>query len=140
MMFVTYPAIFYKDVDSEGYVVVFPDFDGGATQGDSESDAVYMAQDWLGAKLYDDFVKKRPFPKASSIADIVIADEEYTIKEKSFKSLVGIDIAEYVKRVDRKTVKKTLTIPSYLNEIGVSMGVNFSQVLQDALKAEFDID
>jgi|SRR3712207_4864555 len=139
-MFVTYPAIFYKAVDCKGYVVVFPDFENGATQGDNENDAMYMAQDWLGCVLYDDFLEKKKFPKATSIENVVIEDNEYSIKEKSFKTLVGIDIADYVKRVDTKTVKKTLTIPSYLNEMGKARGVNFSQVLQDALKQEFDID
>ena len=70
---------------------------------------------------------------------MVIEDDEYSIKEKSFKTLVG-NIADYVKKVDTKTVKKTLTIPSYLNEMGKARGVNFSQVLQDALRQEFDID
>ena len=139
-MFVTYPAIFYKAIDYEGYMIVFPDFENGATQGDNENDAMYMAQDWLGCVLYDDFLKKKKFPKATPIEDVVIEDDEYSIKEKSFKTLVGIDIADYVKKVDTKTVKKTLTIPSYLNEMGKARGVNFSQVLQDALRQEFDID
>ena len=80
--------------------------------------------------LYDDFLKKKKFPKATPIEDVVIEDDEYSIKEKSFKTLVGIDIADYVKKVDTKTEKKTLTIPSYLNEMGKARGVNFSQVLQ----------
>lgn len=138
-MYVVYPAIFYKDIDTGGYVVSFPDFDG-ATQGDDEREAMYMAQDWLGCALYDNFIEKKEFPKASSINEIEKDDEFLEFSEGSFKSLVGIDIAEYAKKVDKKSVKKTLTIPSYLNEMGKSMNLNFSQVLQDALKQEMDLD
>ena len=138
-MFVVYPAIFYKDVETGGYVVSFPDF-GGATQGDDEREAMYMAQDWLGCALYDNFIEKKEFPKASSISEISLADDFLEFTKGSFTSLVGLDIAEYVKKVDRKSVKKTLTIPSYLNEMAKSMNINFSQVLQDALKQEMDLD
>lgn len=141
-MYIAYPAIFYKANDTEGYYVVFPDFDGGATEGSDEQDALYMAQDWLGINLYDYFVGRKDFPRVSSIKDLSLDPEEaeYAILEDSFISLVGLDIAEYVKQVDKKTVKKTLTIPSYLNEMGKSMHINFSQVLTDALKSEFDLD
>lgn len=139
-MFVTYPAIFYKDIDSKGYVVVFPDFEEGATQGEDENDAMCSAQDWLGCVLYDYFVEQKEFPKASSIEEISIVDKDYWNANKSFKTLVGLDIIDYVKKVDKKTVRKTLTIPSYLNEMAKSRGINFSQLLQDALKQEFDIE
>lgn len=141
-MYISYPAVFYKANDSEGYYVVFPDFDGGATEGDNEQEAFYMAQDWIGTMLYDNFVEKKEFPKASSIKDICLdpKEAEYAILEDSFVSLVGLDLAEYVKRVDKKVVKKTVTIPSYLNEMGKRMEVNFSKLLTDALKRELDMD
>ena len=44
-MFVTYPAIFYKNKDNDGYTVVFPDLEFGATEGRNETEAVQMAQD-----------------------------------------------------------------------------------------------
>lgn len=47
---------------------------------------------------------------------------------------------EYVKRTNTKSVRKNVTIPSYLNEMAKSIGINFSQVLTDALKVEFDVD
>lgn len=139
-MFVTYPAIFYKDKETEKFVVVFPDLDNGATQGDDENDAYYMASDYIGCWLYDYYIHKKEFPKASDIKDLVIEDDEYSIKELSFKSLVGIDIDEYVKKMDKSIVKKTLTIPRYLNEMGINMGLNFSKILQDGLKSELGID
>ncbi|WP_243343220.1 type II toxin-antitoxin system HicB family antitoxin [Anaerococcus sp. AGMB09787] len=138
-MYVVYPAIFYKDKES-GYTVVFPDFDGGATCGDNQQDAFYMAQDWLGCVLYDYYVENKEFPKSSNVEDIVIEDDEYAIKEESFVTLVGLDIVDYVKKVDKKTVKKNVTIPSYLNEMGKNMNINFSKVLTEALEKEFDID
>ena len=52
-----YPAIFYKAVEG-GYVVMFPDLDNGATQGENLEDAMYMAQDFIGTWLYDDFINE----------------------------------------------------------------------------------
>lgn len=48
-MFVTYPAIFYKDKENKSYTVVFPDLEYGATEGRYETEAVQMAQDYIGS-------------------------------------------------------------------------------------------
>ena len=53
-MFVTYPAIFYKNKENEGYTVVFPDLEYGATEGRTETEAVQMAQDYIGSWVYED--------------------------------------------------------------------------------------
>ena len=139
-MVVTYPAIFYKDKDSERFVVVFPDLDNGATEGDNETDAYSMAQDFIGTWLYEYYIDKKEFPKSSDIKDLKIEEDEYSDIKSSFKSLVGIDIDDYVKKMDKSIVKKTLTIPSYLNEMGLKTGLNFSKILQDGLKRELNID
>lgn len=143
-MFVTYPAIFYKNRSEEGYTVVFPDLQGCVTSGENESESMHMAQDALGAYLYEFYVDRKPMPISRDIANVTITidneDREYFTEKGSFASLVGIDLADYVKKIDCKNVKKTLSIPSYLNEMGKNVNINFSQVLTDALKAEFDID
>lgn len=143
-MFISYPAIFFKNKDEAGFTVFFPDLQGCVTGGEDENESMHMAQDVLGAYLYEYFVTGKVFPKASLVSEIDLRvdddDKDYLTEIGSFVSLVGLDIADYVKQVDKKTVKKTLTIPSYLNEMGKSMHINFSQVLTDALKSEFDLD
>lgn len=143
-MFISYPAIFYKNLDEEGYTVNFPDLPGCITCGDTENETIQMAQDALCCYLYEYFINGENFPKASNAYQVSIKldedDKEYYTLDGSFISLVGADMTEYVKRTEDKVVRKSLTIPSYLNELGKSKNVNFSQILTDALKAEFDID
>ena len=61
-----YPAIFHRTIEG-GYIVVFPDFDDGATEGQTLEQAMEMAEDYIGTYLYDDFVKGKDLPKASNI-------------------------------------------------------------------------
>ena len=46
---------------------------------------------------------------------------------------------EYMKKHDDKAIKKTLTIPAWLNELAVKENVNFSQTLQNALIEQLKI-
>lgn len=62
------------------------------------------------------------------------------LKENQFISLVGVDMIEYYKRNSNKSVKKTLTIPEWLNTMAEANNINFSQVLQEALKDKLIID
>lgn len=134
-----YPAIFYKDLESEGYSIVFPDIDMGATCGDNISDAYYMAEDFLGCALYDDYIEGSTLPKASSIDEIVIDEDKFSDMDLSFKTMIDIDMDDYIRRTSAKTIKKTVTIPSYLNEMAKEYGVNFSRVLTEGLKKELNI-
>ena len=54
----------------------------------------------------------------------------------AFWNLVAVDVADYAKRHFEKSVKKTLTIPQWMNEAAEKQGINFSQVLQEALAAK----
>ena len=116
MLFV-YPAIFHKE--EESYWVEFPDLKGCNTYGSTIPEAMEMAQEALTGYLlslleHGDHI--------ASPSDIHAYD--------GFSSLVSCDINQYR---DTRAVKKTLTIPSWLNDRAMSMGVNFSQVLQEAL-------
>lgn len=137
-MFAVFPALFYKNSDEAGYTVIFPDLPG-ATCGDDEKDALFMAEDFLGASLYDYYVSNKPLPKASSLFDCEFLEDDCYDLSRSFKSLVGIDLSAYVRDVDKRTVRRNVTIPSYLNEMGKAQGLNFSKVLSDALKSELDV-
>lgn len=142
-MFVSYPAVFYKNSNKEGYTVLFPDLKDCVTSGKDVNEAFLMASDALCTYLYYFFIKGQKFPLASDICLVNIEssteNRDYNY-EGSFKSLVGVNFDEYLRKSESKVVRKSLTIPSYLNEMGKSMNVNFSQILTDALKNEFDIE
>lgn len=145
-MFVSYPAVFLKDSESNSYTILFPDLPGCISCGDDVKEALYMANDALGTYLFDDYSKLEDFPKSSRLEQIDIKDsidedeKEYFSLEGSFKSYVGLDITDYVKKHENRTVKKNVTIPSYLNEMGISNKINFSKILTEALEREFEIE
>lgn len=120
MLFV-YPAIFHKENDS--YWVEFPDLQGCQTYGNQVNDTMEFAQEALTGYLLTLLEDNRPIPVPSELSTIECGAD-------SFTTLVTCDINQYK---DTKAVKKTLTIPSWLNERASSMGINFSQVLQEAL-------
>ena len=96
-MFVTYPALFYKNKDNEGYTVVFPDLGYGSTEGRNETEAVQMAQDYLGSWLYEDYVENNALPKLSRLDEITVEDDEYSDMSNSFVKLIEVDLKEYVR-------------------------------------------
>ena len=138
-----YPAIFHKAVEG-GYIVVFPDFDDSATEGQTLEQAMEMAEDYIGTYLYNDFIKGKELPKASDTNKILLEipedEKEFYIEGESFKTLVSLDMIKYVNEFKSATVRKNLTIPSWLNEMGKSHNLNFSNLLQEAIKKELDIE
>lgn len=126
-----YPAVFSTD-GKTGYTVIFPDLLGCVTEGDTLKEAVEMAEDALGIYLYSLSEDGEEFPEASNPADIKCEKGEFT-------DLVVWDEEEYLKRTDNKAVKKTLTIPSWLNYKAEEKQLNFSQILQRALREELEL-
>ena len=137
-MLLVYPAVFHKAIEG-GYVVEFPDLNDGATQGETLEEAIEMAQDYIGTWLYDDFIKGKAMPKATDIFEIEIKDNDYVIKGQSFKSLVSLDMQRYVNECKKQIVRKNVSIPSWLNELAINNNINFSNVLQNALKKELNL-
>ena len=119
-----YPAIFNKDED--GYIVFFPDLESCYTEGETLEEALEMAEDVLALVLYEYERKQQMIPEPTPIKQI-------ETKENEIVSLVMGDTLKYRKRYNNKSVKKTLTIPAWLNEEASALDVNFSQVLQEAL-------
>lgn len=128
---VYYPACFYAEKEG-GYSVIFPDF-GNATCGDTLEEAMYMAEDLLGGLIVSMQDDGEEVPQASDIRNIK-ADEH----ENGFVSMIGVDTEAYRKKT--KSVKKTLSIPEWLNALAESHDINFSKVLQDALKQQLNIN
>ena len=58
------------------------------------------------------------------------SEDDYT---ESFVNMISVDVKAYAKEHFEKSVKKTLTIPSWLNDVAMEKNINFSQVLQEAL-------
>lgn len=126
-MKLVYPACMYEE-DDGGYSVEVPDLKGCCTQGNTLQEALEMAQDaalgWILTSIEDN----EEIPQASKIEDIELENQN------GFKTLLLLDIDQYTQKYGSKqSVKKTLTIPSWLNKRAEKIGVNFSQTLQDAL-------
>ena len=121
-----YPVIFTRE--EIGFSVFAPDMDGCFSEGDTFDEAYRNIQAAIG--LYVDGSKQ--LPKASNPADI-------TVEKNQFLCVVEFDRSEYLKKYSSKSVKKTLTIPDWLNAEAEKQHINFSSVLQEALKRELRI-
>jgi len=126
-----YPAVFHPEPES-GYSVFFPDIPRGATQGETIAECIEMAEDFLCLALYHMEEDKLPIPAASNIKELNVSAEDIV-------TLVIADTENYRRFYDNKLVKKTLNIPSWLNESAEAAHINFSQVLQKALKDELQL-
>ena len=126
-----YPAIFTPE-DNGKFSITFPDIDGCFTCGDNLADGIEMATDALSLMLthYED--ETREIPPASAINNL-------TIKNEEFATYISCDTTVYRRLMNNMAVKKTLTIPAWLNETATAAGVNFSQILQDALKEKLNL-
>lgn len=119
-----YPAIFTPE--EKGYSIVFPDLEGCYTCGDNLEDGLEMARDALALVLYGYEKDGRDIPKPSKLNAISVEEDE-------FISYVACDTMVYRKMYNNKAVKKTLTLPEWMNEEAMAIGINFSQVLQEAI-------
>ena len=124
-----YPAVF--TLEDGIYSVVFPDIEI-ATSGDTLVEAVEMAKDALCLTLYDMEERGESIPESSDITSLKVS-------EGSFSSLIECDTMEYRRYFSNKAVKKTLSIPAWLNTMAEKEDINFSAVLQKALKAELNL-
>ena len=126
-MKLVYPSIFYNEKQG-GYSVVVPDLSGCVTQGDNLEEAIEMAQDAALGWILTAIEENEDIPVPSQI-------EEIKVQEKNaFKTLLLLDIDKYSEKYGtKKSIKKTLTIPEWLNERAEKLGINFSQLLQESL-------
>ncbi len=120
-----YPAVFHK-AEEGGFWVTFPDIPECMTQGDDMQQAYEMAVEALGLSITTMEEEGESVPTASAPDCIKIEDEGFLV-------LVEFDLMEYRRRNCSRAVKKTLSIPEWLNEAAMRQNINFSQVLQEAL-------
>lgn len=119
-----FPA-FFHNAEEGGYYVTFPDRPECITEGDTFEEAYTYAQEALGLALEDEYLSRKPIKEPSITTDLICPD--------GIIAVVTIDMDAYVRKNNSKAVKKTLTIPEWLNEAGIKANINFSQVLQEAL-------
>lgn len=120
-----YPAVFHK-AEEGGFWITFPDFPECFTQGEDMQDAYEMAFDALGLAIVSRQETKEELPAPSD-------PDSFPLEPDTFCAVIEFDLLSYQRKHSSKAVKKTLSIPEWLNEKAVAMNINFSQVLQDAL-------
>lgn len=120
-----YPAIFHK-AEEGGFWITFPDIPECMTQGEDMQHAYEMAVDALGLAITSREEEKIELPSPSEPYKISTSMDEFCV-------IIEFDLLAYKKRTNSKAIKKTLSIPEWLNEEAIALGINFSQVLQEAL-------
>lgn len=121
-----FPAFLYYDDD--GISIEFPDLPGCLPCADTTEDAFRNAREALGLHLFGMEQDGEPIPAPTQIRKLFPEDGAVV-------SMVEVFMPAVRERMNTKMVKKTLTIPAWLNALALENGVNFSQVLQDALKS-----
>lgn len=120
-----FPAIL--SFDEDGISVEFPDLPGCLTCGDSTEEAISRAKEALGLHLYSIEEDNELIPEPTDIKQLQLDTGQIPI-------LIEVVMPIHRKAIENQAVKKTLTIPQWLNKEALKHDVNFSQILQDALK------
>ena len=120
-----FPAIFHYADD--GISVEFPDLPGCFSYGDSDIEAVANAKEALELHLFGLEDDGEPIPSPSHVRGITHSDNETVV-------LIDIWMIPVRDFMRNKAIKKTLTIPKWLNDVAIENHVNFSQLLQVAIK------
>ena len=121
-----YPAVFGY-VDGEEISIVFPDLDV-ATSGENDDDALSSARELLGCVLVGLEEDGEDIPAPSPLNSLNVADNERTV-------LIDVYMPAVRQAHNNRSVNRTVTLPAWLNAAALERGLNFSQVLQDALKS-----
>ncbi len=128
-----FPAIFYPpEQNGLDYCVVFPDLDV-ATQGETLEQALDMAKELLEITLYGLEEDGEQIPSASNPPDIILNSEG------AFVSLIYVYMPIIRDEMAQQYVRKTVTLPKWLNDAAEDANVNFSRSLQTALRLKLNI-
>lgn len=125
-----YPAIF--DYAEEGISISFPDLPGCFSCADSDEEALSMAKDALGLHLYSMEEDNDDIPNPTPINKIKLEENQVVV-------LIEVFMTSMRQAIENYSVKKTLSIPQWLNKLAIERNINFSQVLQVALKEQLGI-
>lgn len=125
-----FPAIF--DYADDGISISFPDLPGCFSCADNDEEALYMAKDALRVWLLSAEDENEEIPKATHLNEIRLDENQRAV-------LIEVCLIPYRDAHMNRAVKKTLTIPAWLNDIAVKEGINFSFALQNALMEQLNI-
>ena len=127
-----YPAIFTEE-EAGGYWVRFPDVDGCVTEGDNMEHAARMSIEALDGVIATMLEIGQSIPIASDVKDIK------TESDKECVVMICSNADRFLTKERKRAVKKTLTIPVWLGELADKEHINYSSVLQDALKRQLGV-
>lgn len=125
-----YPAVFTYE-DGEEIAVVFPDLDV-ATSGVNDDDALLSARELLGCVMFGLEEDGEPIPAPTSLSAVALEANERAV-------LVDVYMPSVRMAQNNKSVNRTVTLPAWLNAAALERDINFSQVLQEALKAQLGV-
>ena len=131
----TYLALFEADKENGGYMISFPDFSGAISEADTLNEAIYKAREVLEIYtiMFEDEDKEFPEPSSfKALAGQLGSDEDIL-------QAISVDTELVRERERSKVVNKTVTLPSWLVEIGKENKINFSQLLQKAIREELQV-
>ncbi|MBQ7564610.1 MAG: type II toxin-antitoxin system HicB family antitoxin [Lachnospiraceae bacterium] len=126
-----YAAVF-EECEEGGYSVSFPDLPGCFTEGDDLTEALEMAQEAACGWLVGEIDRGADLPEVTPYENLPVVKD-------GFVNMLLLDLDAYRQKQGSRSVKKTLTIPEWLNTRATEEGINFSQVLQEALKERLNI-
>ncbi len=126
-----YPAVFTYEAGQE-IAVVFPDLDV-ATSGADDNEALLSARELLGCVLYGLEADNEEIPSPTPLSDVTTAENERAV-------LVDVYMPSIRMAKINRSVNRTVTLPAWLNAAALERNINFSQVLQDALKSQMHIE
>lgn len=121
-----YSAIF-EHCEEGGYYIEFPDFEGCFTDGEDLQQALYMARERLEIELFD-------YEEEGKNVPIATRPEDITVKQGQFVTPVTANMDLFRNQMNNRAVKKTLTIPYWMNKVAEERKINFSALLQEAIK------
>lgn len=125
-----FPAVFTYEAEKE-IAVVFPDLDV-ATSGENEDDALISARELLGLTLYGLEEDGEEIPAPTPLSMVSTQENECAV-------LVDVYMPSIRMAQVNRSVNRTVTLPAWLNAAALEKGINFSQVLQDALKSQLNL-
>lgn len=126
-----YPAIF--EYEKKDILINFPDLKGCNTFGENDEDALYMAKDALGLYIACTEEDGEELPKPTPLNEIILKSNQRVV-------LVEVNMPLFRDAVQNTAIKKTLTIPKWLNDLAEKNHINFSGVLQSALKSYLGVN
>ena len=132
-----YPVLFTK-TDTVVLIEV-PDFEI-LTQGNDLQDAIVMARDAIQLKCVSMEDNKEKIPNPSKLNSIKMENAVFLESGETFVSLVDVDSTEYRRKIDTKTVRRNVALPSWLNYEAEHAGINVSRVLQEALMEVLNVN